>query len=112
MGIKMNIFKKILLSFLILLPFNLFAGPGPVPIQHEVHITTTDRADEEVYAYYDLRNRSSYVQVTYEDDERNPICIHVQIFQQDKGCSELDFEDQLTPNDTVVYDMDNIIRNK
>ncbi|NIP31773.1 MAG: hypothetical protein GTO02_11585, partial [Candidatus Dadabacteria bacterium] len=90
------------------MPVNVFAQPL---IQSWVTITSTDNTDEEVYAYYDLRDRSSYVQVTNDEDNENPLCIHVQIFQQDENCDELNFNDKLTPNDTVVYNMDNLIRN-
>ncbi|NIP29607.1 MAG: hypothetical protein GTO02_04570, partial [Candidatus Dadabacteria bacterium] len=60
-------------------------------------------------APYDLRNRKSYIQVT--NTSPDPVTIHVQIFQHDRGCDELNFNDTLTPNDTVVYDMDNIVKN-
>ncbi|NIP32065.1 MAG: hypothetical protein GTO02_21885 [Candidatus Dadabacteria bacterium] len=103
----MKYIKYLFLATIIFIPFNTFAQPLT---QNQVLITTTDKTDEEVHAYYDLRDRKSYIQVTLADKDVN-ICIHVQIFQQDKGCSELDFEDELTPNDTVIYDMDNIIRN-
>ncbi|NIP31768.1 MAG: hypothetical protein GTO02_19860, partial [Candidatus Dadabacteria bacterium] len=106
----MRYFKYLVLAFLITIPVNVFAGDFPA-IQSNVTFLTTDRPDEEAYAYYDLRNRKSYIQVTHVDDVRNPLCIHVQIFQQDRSCDELNFEDELTPNDTVVYDLDNIIKN-
>ncbi len=74
-------------------------------------------------AYYDLGNggsdgspaardtgyRKSYVQITNTYDA--PVTIHVQIFQHDRDCSELDFFDELTVSDTVVYDMGNIVKN-
>ncbi|NIP30660.1 MAG: hypothetical protein GTO02_12250 [Candidatus Dadabacteria bacterium] len=60
-------------------------------------------------AYYDLRQRSSYVQITNLNS--SAITIHVQIFQHDRNCNELNFNDTLTPNDTVVYNLDNIIKN-
>lgn len=60
-------------------------------------------------APYDLRNRSTYIQVT--NTTTNNVTIHVQIFQNDRGCDELNFDDTLTGNDTVIYDLSNIIRN-
>lgn len=60
-------------------------------------------------AYYDLRNRHTYIQVT--NFHNAPITIHVQIFQHDKNCDELNFFDDLTPNDTVIYDLENMVRN-
>ncbi len=97
------------------MPINLIAGPGEPLTQSRVSIQTTDRPDEDVYTYYDLRNRKTYIQVTNIETEDSlalpTLCIHVHIFQQDKSCDELNFEDELTPNDTVVYDMDNLVRN-
>ena len=93
-------------------PVNVLSQPI---VQNSIDFLSTDDGDEEQFAYYDLRNRKTYIQVTNketEDPEALPtLCLHIQIFQQDQGCSELDFEDELTPNDTVIYDLDNIIRN-
>lgn len=108
--------KYIQYLFLILIissPINLFAGP-PI-IQSQVDFLRNHLTGAEAIAYYDLRNRKTYIQVSNDETERiealPTICMHVQIFQQDKGCSELNFEDELTPKDTVIYDMDNLIRN-
>ncbi|NIP29260.1 MAG: hypothetical protein GTO02_02085, partial [Candidatus Dadabacteria bacterium] len=64
-------------------------------------------------AYYDLRNRNTFLQITSPDLDSlgTNTTIHVQIFQHDRDCDELDFFDTLTPNDTVVYDLDNIKKN-
>ncbi|NIP31492.1 MAG: hypothetical protein GTO02_15275 [Candidatus Dadabacteria bacterium] len=109
----MRFLKYFLLALIIAIPFNVYSG-DPY-IQSRVSITQTDKPDEEVFAYYDLRNRKTYVQVTNvetEDGDALPnVCLHIQIYQQDRGCSELNFEDELTPNDTVIYDMDNLVRN-
>ncbi len=102
----MKYFKYLVLAFIISIPVNVFAGV----INHDILVQQDIEREEELAAYYDLRNRSTYIQVTNVEDE-NPLCIHVQIFQQDRGCSELNFEDELTPNDTVVYNMDDIKRN-
>ena len=104
----------LILACLIAFPLSVFAGVPPV--QTEFHLVQTDDDDEEAYAYYDLRNRRTYIQLTANNSEQPDlgnvnICVHIQIFQQDKGCSELNFEDELTINDTVVYDMDNLVRN-
>ena len=103
----MNFIKSIFIALIILIPINSYSGTnntGLIPL-------LTDGADQNVLAYYDLRDRSSYIQITHVEDIDNPICIHVQIYQQDKDCSELDFNDQLTINDTVIYDLDNLVRN-
>lgn len=98
----MNILKSILV-LLILLPINAFSQ------LMLVHSGGKDQGDVHT-AYYDLRDRKSYIQITNSGDQ-NPYCIHVQIFQQDRGCTELDFYDELTANDTHIYDLDNLIRN-
>ncbi|NIP32169.1 MAG: hypothetical protein GTO02_22650 [Candidatus Dadabacteria bacterium] len=101
----------LLLALVIVLPMTVFAGLGPSP--KGLTWQATDRPANEQIAYYDLRDRQTLVQITNIStaSSASPLCIHVQIFQQDRGCSELDFNDQLTPNDTVVYNMDDLHRN-
>ncbi|NIP29497.1 MAG: hypothetical protein GTO02_03905 [Candidatus Dadabacteria bacterium] len=108
----MNYFKYLVLAFIIAVPVNVFAGG-------DTQVLNTDTIDlsgipvntfnTQISAYYDLRDRNSYIQIT--NFSPNSIRIHVQIFQHDRGCDELNFFDDLTPNDTVVYDMDNIVKN-
>ena len=88
-------------------PLNAFCGI-------EARLLNTDLIElgsdnTQLSAYYDLRDRQSYIQIT--NFANRPIAIHVQIFQHDRNCDELNFFDDLTENDTVVYDMDNIIKN-
>ncbi len=104
---KLSILKYLSALTLLLFPIIIYAG-GTTII--DVQIGGTDRADRELVAYYDLRDRQSYVQVTNVTTQ-NPLCIHVQVFQQDRDCTELDFNDQLTNNDTVVYNLDDMVRN-
>ncbi|NIP31129.1 MAG: hypothetical protein GTO02_17340 [Candidatus Dadabacteria bacterium] len=104
----MNYVKYLVLAFILAIQINVFAG---VPTSTGLDILSSDSPDHNAYAYYDLRSRKTFIQLTNRDDAENPLCIHVQIFQQDRGCTELDFNDELTPNDTVIYDLDNLIRN-
>ncbi|NIP31117.1 MAG: hypothetical protein GTO02_15425, partial [Candidatus Dadabacteria bacterium] len=110
----MNYLKYLILLLILALPTSVYGGP---PLTQSIVgvMGDKDRPDEDVYAYYDLRNRKTYVQITNvetEDSNALPtLCLHIQIFQQDRGCTELNFEDELTPNDTVIYDMDNLVRN-
>ncbi|NIP29024.1 MAG: hypothetical protein GTO02_00190, partial [Candidatus Dadabacteria bacterium] len=104
----MTYFKYLVLAFIIAMPVNVFAQPLTQSI---VEIQNNFTPDKDLFTYYDLRQRNTYIQVTNIEDNVNPLCIHVQIFQQDRSCDELDFNDTLTPNDTVVYDMDNLIKN-
>ena len=89
------------ITLFIISPINVFAGLASG--------FQTDQAEDLISAYYDLRDRSSYIQVT--NTSSSQCTIHVQIFQHDRNCDELDFFDLLTPSDTVIYDMDNIIKN-
>ena len=68
--------------------------------------------NSQLTAYYDLRERNSYIQITHNGIFTNEnVTIHVQIFQHDRNCDELNFFDTLTLNDTVIYDLDNLVRN-
>ncbi len=102
----MRYFKFLLLALIVAFPYNTFAS-------NITRVPSTDRlAEGQITSYYDLRDRKTYVQVTNTGfGEEVPITIHVQIFQHDRNCDELDFFDELTLNDTVVYDLDNIIKN-
>ena len=78
----------------------------PIPVQNTDLIL-----DQQLTAPYDLRDRKSYIQVTNDGNISSSTRIHIQIFQHDRECTELNFFDTLTANDTVVYDLDNLIRN-
>ncbi|NIP31474.1 MAG: hypothetical protein GTO02_18100, partial [Candidatus Dadabacteria bacterium] len=69
----MKYFKYLVLAFIISIPVNVFAGV----INHDILVQQDIEREEELAAYYDLRNRSTYIQVTNVEDE-NPLCIHVQ----------------------------------
>lgn len=110
----MKTLKLLFIALVLGFAVNAFAGPGIVPIEIMVRNTDTflDDPGEQLNAYYDLRNRKTYIQITHAAAEMPvDVTIHVQIFQHDRGCDELNFNDVLTLNDTVVYDLDNIIRN-
>ncbi|NIP31107.1 MAG: hypothetical protein GTO02_15305, partial [Candidatus Dadabacteria bacterium] len=102
----MRIVKSLIFSLIFVIPFNTFAS-------NITRVPSTDRlADGQITSYYDLRDRKTYIQVTNTGfGEDGPVTIHVQIFQHDRNCDELNFFDELTLNDTVVYDLDNIIKN-
>ncbi|NIP29071.1 MAG: hypothetical protein GTO02_00625 [Candidatus Dadabacteria bacterium] len=104
----MDYFKYLVLAFIVILPIYSY-GQGNYNRLNTDRIDFTSNTNHQLSAYYDLRDRQSHIQVTNIDV--NNITIHVQIFQHDRNCDELNFFDELTPNDTVVYDMDNIIKN-
>ena len=70
----------------------------------------TDRPGRQLHAFFDLRERESYMQVTNTDGV-NPYFVHMQIFTVNDNCTENDFFDLFTPNDTHIYNMRDIISN-
>ena len=76
----------------------------------------TDRDPFQLYAFFDLRDRESFFQVT---NVNNPegfslgqnITVHVQIFNVGNDCIENNFFDVYTPNDTHTYNLRNIVTN-
>ncbi|NIP32070.1 MAG: hypothetical protein GTO02_21910 [Candidatus Dadabacteria bacterium] len=102
----MKYFTYLILAIILATPINGFAGSGVT----EIVISNTDTPfTRREAAYYDLRDRKTYIQISNTSTSTNNI--HIQIFQNDRDCNELDFFDSLTPNDTVIYDLDNIIKN-
>jgi hypothetical protein len=71
---------------------------------------TTDTGSELFYAFFDLRDRESFIQITNINQSEEKT-IHVQIFDVNNDCVENDFFDTLTGLDTHVYDMRNILTN-
>ena len=60
-------------------------------------------------SFFDLRDRESFIQVSHNGSSDQTV--HVQIFTINDNCRENDFFDTLTPNDTHVYNMREIITN-
>ena len=111
----MRLVKYLLLALIISLPLTMesFAGPPVNRIagyaETDTFSTTSSERHNQLSAYYDLRARQTHIQIT--NVGLNSVNIHVQIFQHDSNCDELNFFDELTPNDTVVYNLDNLIKN-
>ncbi|NIP31833.1 MAG: hypothetical protein GTO02_20210 [Candidatus Dadabacteria bacterium] len=97
----MKLFKLLVLIVVLALPLSANS--------EDILWHNTDYADYSISAPYDLRDRESYIQVT--NVRNSSITVHVQIFQHDRECSELNYSDTLTANDTVVYNLDNLIKN-
>ncbi|NIP29605.1 MAG: hypothetical protein GTO02_04560 [Candidatus Dadabacteria bacterium] len=95
--------------FIILFLLLFFVPKQGYSLKIQIPQLNVDIDPPQLSSYYDLRDRKTYIQVTNTTDITRTI--HVQIFQNDRNCDELDFFDNLTPNDTVVYDLDNIIKN-
>ena len=72
----------------------------------------TDIGADRIVAYWDTRDRDTFVQVT--NTSSDTIGIHVQFFDVASNlgeCFPCDFTDVLTKHDTHVYDVENIILN-
>lgn len=72
-------------------------------------IIETDSTENRLFAFYDQRNRESFLQITNNSDSNT--IVHVQIFNVDQNCNENNFFDIYTPNDTHVYNMRDIQTN-
>jgi len=93
------------ITFLALSCINTFAGePIRIPL-----IETDNNKNFSIMAFFDLRDRESFVQVT---NTSTPAAnLHVQIFNVGNLCNENDFFDDYTGNDTHIYNLREIITN-
>jgi hypothetical protein len=67
-------------------------------------VTDTDLGDgSTLFFFWDLRGRESFFQVT--NTENKPVTVHVQVFNTATGCSEFDFFDTYTGDDTHLYNV-------
>ena len=69
----------------------------------------TDATSYQLVAFYDLRDRDSFVQITNTSSTDNRL--HIQVFNVDDNCNENNFFDSYTGNDTHVYNLSNITTN-
>ena len=68
----------------------------------------TDTNVYQLYSFYDLRGRESFVQVTSPD---TAVTVHFQVFDVSNLCIENNFFDSYTPNDTHVYNLRDVLTN-
>lgn len=90
----------LVLALLAVVPMQAFAGSLN---NFYDPIDNTDTGADRLIYYYDQLGRETFVQVTNTSDSF--LSIHVQVFEADQFCNEVDFDDYLTPGETVVYDM-------
>ena len=93
------------ISLLFLIPstsFALVADGGFFPIAE------TDSINFQLFSFYDLRDRESFVQVT---NMGSAATVHVQVFDVSNLCNENNFNDGYTASDTHIYNMRDIKRN-
>ena len=94
----------LLLALFIFTTTFLQAGTGIEPSE-------TDGGDFQLIAFFDLRDRETFVQVTNTDNIHESSTVHVQIFNVNDLCNENNFFDNYTRNDTHVYNIRNILTN-
>lgn len=69
----------------------------------------SDTTSIQLVSFYDLRDRESFVQITNTNSAAGRV--HVQIFDVGNNCNENNFYDDLTGNDTHVYNLRDIQTN-
>ena len=115
----MRIFSKFLILLLALtfcfLPMkNLFAGfPVPYTFPDTDAQNDFDENTQAIFYFFDLRDRETFIQLTFPDidSEGDNARAHVQIFDVSNNCSENNFFDIYTPNDTHIYNLRDIQTN-
>lgn len=95
-------YKKLL--FLLFLPLVLIFSASCNTVFSE-----SDAETFQLVSFYDLRDRESFVQIT--NTSSAPATIHVQVFDVGNNCNENDFFDDLTGNDTHIYNLRDIQTN-
>ena len=97
---------------------HLFAGfgPGSNPVsfaETDSKILGTNETSFTLFYVFDLRERETFIQVTYPDGSSTglPARAHIQIFDVNNNCNENDFFDDYTINDTHIYNMRDIQTN-
>jgi hypothetical protein len=91
---------------------SVFAGhvPGDAFISTP---ETDNNEDAALFYFFDLRERETFIQLTFSDPLGTGLdaTAHVQIFDVGNNCNENDFFDGYTINDTHVYNMRDIQTN-
>ena len=112
---KLTIFLFSILTIFILAAPQAFSGGSG----GNLDFIESDSAEDGLAAFFDLRDRETYIQITNtgvdlnpgDSDDSGPITVHVQIFNVANNCNENNFFDNYTPADTHVYNLRDIIRN-
>jgi len=95
---------------LIAIPTQAIASNG---VSLDQLIDQTDKGANRLVYFADTRGRDTFIQVT--NTTTRGINIHVQVFRVNAAfqttCSQCNFDDMLTPMDTHVYDVKNMVTN-
>lgn len=117
-----KIFSIAVISLFLFSTIQAFSGDG---ISHLLEFPETDTSEDKLLAFFDLRDRETYIQITNtgndlrtdsdddDEDDRSGdnITLHIQIFNVDDNCNENNFFDVYTPADTHIYNMRDILTN-
>lgn len=95
----------LLFTFIVLTSVGATAGT----LTSNLTISETDSVRNRQYAFFDLRERETYLQLTNTSEGSQ--VVHIQIFNVDNNCNENDFFDTYTGNDTHIYNLRDIISN-
>jgi len=111
-----KIYSITFISLFLFSTFQAFSGePGGAFI---LQFPETDSSEDKLLAFFDLRDRETYIQITNtgddidgSDQEGVNLTLHIQIFNVDDNCNENNFFDVYTPADTHIYNMRDILTN-
>ena len=110
----MKINKIIFIPLLVSAIFFIPASPAhSVDLLFNNAIDTDSTSSLSLIYFFDLRDRETFIQLTYFEKAVQGISanMHIQIFDVSNNCNENDFFDVYTPNDTHVYNMRDIQTN-
>ena len=114
----MNLTKIFIVSVfalvLCILPLQSSNAGGSFAILKNDTLLTTDNASSPfLFYFFDLRDRETFIQITFSDDLQSNLSgnVHIQIFDVSNNCNENNFFDLYTDNDTHVYNMRDIQTN-
>ena len=95
-----TVFSSLLTALFLAIP--AFAGAS-------IDTVETDSANRKMFGFFDLRDRETFIQITnvFEDSHN----IHIQLFDVSNDCTENDFFDVYTPNDTHTYNIRDMVSN-
>ena len=104
--------QRVLIIFLSLFVFsvvNVYESKAGFDVPIPDSDSNNDDENYGMTAFFDLRDRESFVQVTNNDSES--IILHIQIYNVAQNCNENNFFDNYTINDTHVYNIRDILTN-
>ena len=114
----MKLHKSIFILFfaiaLCFIPFkNVFAGAKGSGAFITIAETDGFETNSHLFYFFDLRDRETFIQLTYTDPTNTgtSATAHIQIWDVSNNCNENNFFDVYTVNDTHVYNMRDIQTN-